>query len=144
MMVGWSLAMHAVAMLTVFGVAAILGTAWPLAIGASLSLFGVLVAARARWGLSGRWSAANAVTALRLGLTLGVLALHGYLWHWLSVTVLVVAFALAVHARPQAPQLLALLVVTWLVLGTWYWWTTNLHWLDALRHVALNVTSVVI
>jgi len=33
--------------------------------------------------------------------------------------------------------------VTWLVLGTWYWWTTNLHWLDALRHVALNVTSVV-
>lgn len=94
MMVGWSLAMHAVAMLTVFGVAAILGTAWPLAIGASLSLFGVLVAARARWGLSGRWSAANAVTALRLGLTLGVLALHGYLWHWLSVTVLVVAFAL--------------------------------------------------
>ncbi len=43
----------------------------------------------------------------------------------------------------QVQGLLGLLVVTWLVLGTWYWWTTNLHWLDALRHVALNVTSVV-
>lgn len=36
-----------------------------------------------------------------------------------------------------------MLLVTWLVLGTWYWWTTQLHWLEALRHVALNVTSVV-
>ena len=30
-----------------------------------------------------------------------------------------------------------MLLVTWLVLGTWYWWTTKLHWLEALRHVAL-------
>jgi phosphatidylglycerophosphate synthase len=94
MAIGWSLSMHAVAMLTVLGAAAILGTSWPLAIGAGLSLLGVIVAARGRWGRFGQWSAANAVTALRLGLTLGVLALHGYLWHWLSVTVLVVAFAL--------------------------------------------------
>ena len=97
MAVAWSLSMHAVAMLTALGVAAVLGAAWPLAIGAGLSLLGVLVAARGRWGLSGlsgHWGAANAVTALRLGLTLGILALHGYLWHWLSVAVLVVAFAL--------------------------------------------------
>jgi trk system potassium uptake protein TrkH len=43
----------------------------------------------------------------------------------------------------QVQGLLGMLLVTWLVLGTWYWWTTDLHWLDALRHVALNVTSVV-
>ena len=43
----------------------------------------------------------------------------------------------------QVQGLLGMLLVTWLVLGTWYWWTTQLHWLEALRHVALNVTSVV-
>jgi phosphatidylglycerophosphate synthase len=59
-----------------------------------LSLLGVLVAAHGWSGLSKRWDVANAVTALRLGLTLGILAVHGYLWHWLSVAVLGVAFAL--------------------------------------------------
>jgi trk system potassium uptake protein TrkH len=43
----------------------------------------------------------------------------------------------------QVQGMLGMLLVTWLVLGTWYWWTTQLHWLDALRHVAFNVTSVV-
>ncbi len=42
----------------------------------------------------------------------------------------------------QVQGLLGMLLVTWLVLGTRYWWTTQLHWLEALRHVALNVTSV--
>jgi phosphatidylglycerophosphate synthase len=86
--------MHAVAMLTSLGVAVVLGRAWPLALGAGLSLWGVLAASGGRWGRSGRWTAANAVTALRLGLTLSVLAWHQFLWHWLSVTVLAVAFAL--------------------------------------------------
>ena len=76
--------------------------------------------------------------------------------HWVAVVVMILGslpFALyvatlrgnrrALIKDQQAQGLLGLLLVTWLVLGTWYWWTTNLHWLDALRHVALNVTSVV-
>ena len=76
--------------------------------------------------------------------------------HWVAVVVMIlgsVPFTLYVATlrgnrkaliRDQQVQgLLGLLVATWLVLGTWYWATTNLHWLDALRHVALNVTSVV-
>jgi hypothetical protein len=52
MALGWCLSVLAVAMLTALVVAATLGTAWPLAIGSGLSLLGVLVAARGRWGLS--------------------------------------------------------------------------------------------
>ena len=76
--------------------------------------------------------------------------------HWVAVVVMImgsVPFTLYVatlrgHRRAlikdqQVQGLLAMLVTTWLVLGTWYWATTELHWLDALRHVALNVTSVV-
>ncbi|AIN59683.1 TrkH family potassium uptake protein [Pseudomonas soli] len=76
--------------------------------------------------------------------------------HWVAVVVMImgsVPFTLYVatlrgHRRAlikdqQVQGLLAMLVATWLVLGTWYWATTELHWLDALRHVALNVTSVV-
>ncbi|WP_121161222.1 TrkH family potassium uptake protein [Pseudomonas alloputida] len=76
--------------------------------------------------------------------------------HWVAVVVMIMGslpFTLYVGTlrgnrkaliRDQQVQgLLGMLVVTWLVLGTWYWYSTNLHWLDALRHVALNVTSVV-
>ncbi|WDY59396.1 TrkH family potassium uptake protein [Pseudomonas sp. PSKL.D1] len=76
--------------------------------------------------------------------------------HWVAVVVMIMGslpFTLYVATlrgnrkaliRDQQVQgLLGMLVVTWLVLGTWYWATTDLHWLDALRHVALNVTSVV-
>ena len=76
--------------------------------------------------------------------------------HWVAVVVMIMGslpFTLYVATlrgnrkaliRDQQVQgLLGMLVVTWLVLGTWYWYSTNLHWLDALRHVALNVTSVV-
>lgn len=76
--------------------------------------------------------------------------------HWVAVVVMILGslpFTLYVATlrgnrkallRDQQVQgLLGMLVVTWLVLGSWYWATTNLHWLDALRHVALNVTSVV-
>lgn len=76
--------------------------------------------------------------------------------HWVAVVVMILGslpFTLYVATlrgnrkaliRDQQVQgLLGMLVVTWLVLGTWYWYTTNLHWLDALRHVALNVTSIV-
>ncbi|MFB4394302.1 MULTISPECIES: TrkH family potassium uptake protein [unclassified Pseudomonas] len=76
--------------------------------------------------------------------------------HWVAVVVMILGslpFTLYVatlrgHRRAlfkdqQVQGLLILLVSTWLVLGTWYWATTNLHWLEALRHVALNVTSIV-
>jgi trk system potassium uptake protein TrkH len=76
--------------------------------------------------------------------------------HWVAVVVMIfgsMPFTLYVATlrgnrkaliRDQQVQgMLGLLVATWLVLGTWYWATTDLHWLDALRHVALNVTSVV-
>jgi len=76
--------------------------------------------------------------------------------HWVAVAVMILGslpFTLYVATlrgnrgalvRDQQVQgLLVLLVATWIVLGTWYWLTTNLPWTDALRHVALNVTSVV-
>jgi len=75
--------------------------------------------------------------------------------HWVAIVVMILGslpFALyvatlrgnrrALFKDEQVRGLLGLLLVTWLVLGTWYWATTNMHWLDALRHVALNVTSV--
>jgi trk system potassium uptake protein TrkH len=76
--------------------------------------------------------------------------------HWVAVVVMIlgsVPFTLyvatlrgnrwALIRDEQVQGFLVLLVVTWLVLGTWYWWTTQLPWWDAIRHVALNVTSVV-
>ena len=76
--------------------------------------------------------------------------------HWVAVVVMIlgsVPFTLyvatlrgnrwALIRDEQVQGFLGLLVVTWLVLGTWYWWTTQLPWWDAIRHVALNVTSVV-
>src|SRR5690606_1099272 len=30
----------------------------------------------------------------------------------------------------------------WLILGTWYCFSSNLHWLEAIRHVAFNTTSI--
>jgi trk system potassium uptake protein TrkH len=76
--------------------------------------------------------------------------------HWVAVVVMIlgsVPFTLYVATlrgnrwallRDQQVQgFLGLLFMTWMVLGIWYWWTTGLPWWDALRHVALNVTSVV-
>ncbi|MCO7517218.1 TrkH family potassium uptake protein [Pseudomonas guariconensis] len=76
--------------------------------------------------------------------------------HWVAVVVMILGsmpFTLyvatlrghrkALFKDQQVQGLLGLLVATWVVLGTWYWATTSLPWLDALRHVALNVTSVV-
>ncbi|MBM7060817.1 TrkH family potassium uptake protein [Pseudomonas sp. UL073] len=76
--------------------------------------------------------------------------------HWVAVVAMILGslpFALyvatlrgnrkALIRDAQVQGMLGLLVVTWLVMGTWYWATTQLHWLDALRHVAVNVTSVV-
>ncbi|RMU28157.1 TrkH family potassium uptake protein, partial [Pseudomonas avellanae] len=43
----------------------------------------------------------------------------------------------------QVQGLIGLLLITWLVMTVWYANTTDLPWTEALRHVALNVTSVV-
>lgn len=76
--------------------------------------------------------------------------------HWVAIGVMILGslpFTLYVatwrgHRRAllkdeQVQGFIGLLLVTWLVLGSWYWATTDLPWYDALRHVALNVTSVV-
>ncbi|WP_287810369.1 TrkH family potassium uptake protein [Pseudomonas sp.] len=76
--------------------------------------------------------------------------------HWVAVVVMILGslpFTLyvatlrgnrrALLKDEQVQGFLGLLLVTWLVMTTWYWWTTQLPWWEALRHVALNVTSVV-
>jgi trk system potassium uptake protein len=76
--------------------------------------------------------------------------------HWVAIVVMILGslpFTLyvatlrgnrrALFKDEQVRGFIGLLLVTWLVLGTWYWATTDLPWYDALRHVALNVTSVV-
>lgn len=81
---------------------------------------------------------------------------HAPAVHWVAVVVMIlgsVPFTLYVSTLrgnrkalikdQQVQGLLGLLVGTWVVLGTWYWASTDLPWLDALRHVALNVTSIV-
>ncbi|OEC41879.1 potassium transporter TrkH [Pseudomonas sp. 1D4] len=75
--------------------------------------------------------------------------------HWVAVVVMILGslpFALyvatlrgnrkALFRDDQVRGFLGLLLMIWLVLGTWYWATTDLHWLDALRHVAVNTTSI--
>ncbi|QKF51796.1 TrkH family potassium uptake protein [Pseudomonas graminis] len=76
--------------------------------------------------------------------------------HWVAIVVMILGalpFTLyvatlrgnrgALLKDQQVQGFLVLLLVTWLVMGAWYWATTDLPWYDALRHVALNVTSVV-
>lgn len=76
--------------------------------------------------------------------------------HWVAIVLMILGslpFTLyvatlrgnrkALWRDDQVRGLLGLLFATWLVMGAWYWATTDLPWYDALRHVALNVTSVV-
>ncbi|SEJ41346.1 TrkH family potassium uptake protein [Pseudomonas sp. NFR16] len=76
--------------------------------------------------------------------------------HWVAIVVMILGslpFTLyvatlrghrqALFRDQQVQGFIGLLLVTWLVMGVWYWATTDLPWYDALRHVALNVTSVV-
>lgn len=76
--------------------------------------------------------------------------------HWVAIVVMILGslpFTLyvatlrgnrkALFRDEQVRGLIGLLLVTWLVMTLWYWATTDLPWYDALRHVALNVTSVV-
>jgi trk system potassium uptake protein TrkH len=75
--------------------------------------------------------------------------------HWVAVVVMILGslpFMLyaatlrgnrkALIRDEQVRGFIGLLLAIWQVLGTWYWLTTELHWLDALRHVAVNTTSI--
>jgi len=75
--------------------------------------------------------------------------------HWVAVVLMILGslpFVLyvsfmrgnfrALLKDQQVHGFLSILLSTWLILGTWYWLTTDLHWLDALRHVAVNTTSI--
>ena len=76
--------------------------------------------------------------------------------HWVSVVLMIAGglpFMLYVamlrgHRRAllrdhQVRGFLGFLVLTWLVFGTWLWHNSDQAWLDAVRIVAVNVTSVV-
>ncbi|SFP82235.1 TrkH family potassium uptake protein [Pseudomonas borbori] len=75
--------------------------------------------------------------------------------HWVTVVVMILGSLpfvlyvstlrgnfLALFRDQQVRGFLAILVSTWLALGTWYSLSTELHWLEAVRHVAVNTTSV--
>lgn len=76
--------------------------------------------------------------------------------HWVAVAVMIlgslpftlyVAFLRghrkALFRDQQVRGFLGFLLITWLVFGTWLWFNSDNEWLDAVRIVAVNVTSVV-
>jgi trk system potassium uptake protein TrkH len=75
--------------------------------------------------------------------------------HWVAVLVMILGslpFVLyvatlrgnyqALARDAQVRGFLLLLLGSWLVLTCWKWASSDLHWLDALRHVAVNITSI--
>ena len=75
--------------------------------------------------------------------------------HWVAVVVMILGslpFVLyvatlrgnyrALLRDEQVRGFIKVLLVSWLALASWYTLTTELHWLEALRHVAVNITSV--
>ena len=75
--------------------------------------------------------------------------------HWVAIVVMVLGslpFVLYVSTLrgnyralirdAQVRGFLLLLVGSWFVLAGWKWFTTDLYWLDALRLVAVNITSI--
>jgi trk system potassium uptake protein TrkH len=75
--------------------------------------------------------------------------------HWVAVVVMILGSLpfvlyvstlrgnfLALFRDQQVRGFLGILLSTWLALGLWYSLTSELHWLDAVRHVAVNTTSI--
>ncbi len=75
--------------------------------------------------------------------------------HWVAVVVMILGslpFVLyvsmlrgnyrALWRDEQVRGFLLILLSSCLALALWKWLTTDLHWLDALRHVTVNITSV--
>ena len=76
--------------------------------------------------------------------------------HWVAVLMMILGslpFALyvtslrghrqALFKDQQVRGFIGFLLLTWLVFATWLWFNSEYPWLDALRIVAVNVTSVV-
>ena len=76
--------------------------------------------------------------------------------HWVAVAIMIfgslpftlyVAFLRghrkAILRDQQVRGFLGFLLVTWLIFGTWLWFNSEYDWLDAVRIVAVNVTSIV-
>lgn len=76
--------------------------------------------------------------------------------HWVTVLLMILGslpFVLyvatlrgnfrALYYDQQVRGFLGILLSTWIILGTWYALTTDLHWLEAVRHVAVNTTSII-
>jgi phosphatidylglycerophosphate synthase len=66
--------MHAVAVLTAYGVSLVFGAAWPVSVGAGLSLLALIASTAGRWTPTGRFGPANLLTLFRLMLLLAVAA----------------------------------------------------------------------
>ncbi|MFD3302452.1 TrkH family potassium uptake protein [Aquipseudomonas alcaligenes] len=75
--------------------------------------------------------------------------------HWVAVVVMILGslpFVLyvatlrgnyrALLRDEQVRGFIQVLLISWLALASWYTLTTELHWLEALRLVAVNITSV--
>jgi trk system potassium uptake protein TrkH len=75
--------------------------------------------------------------------------------HWVAVVVMILGslpFVLYVSTMrgnfkallrdQQVHGFFILLLSSWLILACWKWSTSDLHWLETLRHVAVNITSV--
>ncbi|WP_374325054.1 TrkH family potassium uptake protein [Aquipseudomonas alcaligenes] len=75
--------------------------------------------------------------------------------HWVAVVVMILGslpFVLyvatlrgnyrALLRDEQVRGFIKVLLISWLALASWYTLTTELHWLEALRLVAVNITSV--
>ena len=73
--------------------------------------------------------------------------------HWVAVVVMILGslpFVLyvatlrgnyrALLRDEQVRGFIKVLLISWLALASWYTLTTELHWLEALRHVAVNIT----
>ncbi|WCD82115.1 TrkH family potassium uptake protein [Pseudomonas sp. TUM22785] len=76
--------------------------------------------------------------------------------HWVAIAVMILGslpFTLYVASLRgnrkalirdhQVRGFIGFLVITWLLFGTWFWANSENSWLDAVRIVAVNVTSVV-
>ncbi|MHA6493852.1 TrkH family potassium uptake protein [Pseudomonas borbori] len=75
--------------------------------------------------------------------------------HWVAVVLMILGslpFVLYVSTLrgnfralikdQQVRGFLGILFSVWIVLGAWYCYSTDLHWAEALRHVAVNSTSI--
>ncbi len=86
--------MHAVAVLTAYAVSLVLNAAWPVSVGAGLSLLALIASAAGRWTPTGGFGPANLITLFRLALLLAVAAALPLLGQNVPFVALLAAFLL--------------------------------------------------